>query len=119
MSQGHVSHRQGIPTWDGAECTAHQQHPYNVINSRHYARSSSRASLKLSPLLLNSAKKADMKFPMRSGVPLALAALAAVSSAEEALYSKRMAKRGLDAQGNYNICMIKASSHFDNPLTSS
>lgn len=45
-----------------------------------------------------------MKFPMRSTVPLALTALAAVTQAEESLYSKRMMKRGLDAQGNYNVC---------------
>jgi 2',3'-cyclic-nucleotide 2'-phosphodiesterase (5'-nucleotidase family) len=45
-----------------------------------------------------------MKFPMRTTVPLALTALAAVSQAEESLYSRRMSKRGIDAQGNYNIC---------------
>jgi hypothetical protein len=44
-----------------------------------------------------------MMFTTRSSVSLGLLALAATSSAE-ALYSRRMAKRGLDAQGNYNIC---------------
>jgi len=47
-----------------------------------------------------------MRFSTRSCVPFALLALAATSSAEEALYSRRMAKRGLDAQGNYNICEL-------------
>jgi hypothetical protein len=45
-----------------------------------------------------------MKFPIRSSVTLALTALATVSHAEESLYSRRMAKRGIDAQGNYNVC---------------
>jgi hypothetical protein len=44
-----------------------------------------------------------MRFAMRSSVPLALAALATISQAEESLYSKR----GLDAQGNYNICKFE------------
>ena len=35
---------------------------------------------------------------------LALSALTAVSQAEDALYSRRMTKRGIDAEGNYNIC---------------
>jgi hypothetical protein len=48
-----------------------------------------------------------MRFAMRSSVPLALAALATISQAEESLYSKRMTKRGLDAQGNYNICKFE------------
>lgn len=47
-----------------------------------------------------------MKFPMRSTLPLALTALAAVTQAEESLYSRRMTKRGIDAQGNYNVCKI-------------
>jgi 2',3'-cyclic-nucleotide 2'-phosphodiesterase (5'-nucleotidase family) len=45
-----------------------------------------------------------MKFSTRSGVPLALLALTPATQAEDALYSRRLAKRGLDEQGNYNIC---------------
>lgn len=46
-----------------------------------------------------------MKFSTQSSAPLlALLALTAVSHAEDALYSRRMAKRGIDAEGNYNIC---------------
>lgn len=52
-----------------------------------------------------------MKFPMRSTLPLALTALAAVTQAEESLYSRRMTKRGIDAQGNYNICKLISTIH--------
>jgi 2',3'-cyclic-nucleotide 2'-phosphodiesterase (5'-nucleotidase family) len=53
-----------------------------------------------------------MKFLVSSGVPLALAALATVSEAlaEEALYSSQLSKRGIDAQGNYNICKFCSST---------
>ncbi|KAH4069959.1 hypothetical protein HBI49_131460 [Parastagonospora nodorum] len=57
-----------------------------------------------------------MRFSTRSSVPFALLALAATSSAEEALYSRRMAKRGLDAQGNYNISFFHINdvhAHLD------
>jgi 2',3'-cyclic-nucleotide 2'-phosphodiesterase (5'-nucleotidase family) len=47
-----------------------------------------------------------MKFTTRSSVPITLLALAATSAAEESLYSRRMAKRSIDAQGNYNICKL-------------
>jgi hypothetical protein len=47
-----------------------------------------------------------MRFTASSSVPIALLALAATSLAEESLYSRRMAKRGIDAQGNYNICKL-------------
>jgi hypothetical protein len=51
-------------------------------------------------------EEATMKFSTRSSLPLALSALATLSQAqeEETLLSRRMAKRGIDAQGNYNIC---------------
>jgi 5'-nucleotidase len=45
-----------------------------------------------------------MRFSTRTTLPLALSALAAASPTEESLYSKRLTKRGIDAQGNYNIC---------------
>jgi len=46
-----------------------------------------------------------MKFATRSSISFAaLSALVAVAQAEDALYSKRMVKRGIDADGNYNIC---------------
>jgi len=46
-----------------------------------------------------------MKFATRSSASLiAVSALAAIAQAEDALYSKRMVKRGIDADGNYNIC---------------
>jgi hypothetical protein len=41
---------------------------------------------------------------MKFSTPLALSALATIAQAEESLYSKRMTKRGIDSQGNYNIC---------------
>ncbi|KAF1912079.1 Metallo-dependent phosphatase-like protein [Ampelomyces quisqualis] len=57
-----------------------------------------------------------MKFAARSGVPLALAALASLSQAEESLYSRRMAKRGIDGQGNYNVSFFHINdvhAHLD------
>jgi hypothetical protein len=42
-----------------------------------------------------------MKFSTQIGVSVALSTLAA---AEDALYSRRMTKRGIDADGNFNIC---------------
>lgn len=46
-----------------------------------------------------------MKFSTRASLPLVvLSALIAVSNADDVLYSRRMAKRGIDANGNYNIC---------------
>ncbi|KAH7381220.1 Metallo-dependent phosphatase-like protein [Phaeosphaeria sp. MPI-PUGE-AT-0046c] len=57
-----------------------------------------------------------MKFPMRSTLPVALTALAAVASAEESLYSRRMTKRGIDAQGNYNVSFFHINdvhAHLD------
>jgi 2',3'-cyclic-nucleotide 2'-phosphodiesterase (5'-nucleotidase family) len=51
-----------------------------------------------------------MKFPMRSSISLALTALATISQAEQSLYSRRMAKRGIDAQGNYNVCKFTRST---------
>ena len=60
------------------------------------------------PLTTNahlSVSSGKMKFATRSSVSFAaLSALVAVAQAEDALYSKRMAKRGIDADGNYNIC---------------
>jgi 5'-nucleotidase len=49
-----------------------------------------------------------MKFTSSAARLLAFAALQTVNlvSAEDVLYSRRMAKRGLDAQGNYNICKL-------------
>jgi hypothetical protein len=48
---------------------------------------------------------AKMKFSTGSSVPLiALSAMTVVARVEESLYSKRMVKRGIDAEGNYNIC---------------
>ena len=62
----------------------------------------------LVPLATNahlSVSSAKMKFATRSSVSFAaLSALVTVAQAEDALYSKRMAKRGIDADGNYNIC---------------
>ncbi|KAH7069818.1 Metallo-dependent phosphatase-like protein [Paraphoma chrysanthemicola] len=57
-----------------------------------------------------------MKFSTRTTLPLALSALAAASPAEESLYSKRMTKRGIDAQGNYNISFFHVNdvhAHLD------
>ncbi|KAF2825405.1 Metallo-dependent phosphatase [Ophiobolus disseminans] len=59
-----------------------------------------------------------MKFPMRSSLPLALSALVTISQAqvEESLVSRRMTKRGLDAQGNYNISFFHVNdvhAHLD------
>jgi hypothetical protein len=44
-----------------------------------------------------------MKLSTQIGVSVALSTLAA---AEDALYSRRMAKRGIDADGNFNICEL-------------
>ncbi|KAH8722813.1 Metallo-dependent phosphatase-like protein [Phaeosphaeriaceae sp. PMI808] len=57
-----------------------------------------------------------MKLPVSTTVPLALSALAATSQAEESLYSNRLAKRGIDAQGNYNISFFHVNdvhAHLD------
>jgi hypothetical protein len=62
-----------------------------------------------------SAKEAKMKFSTRSSVSFALSALATISQAEESLYSRRMVKRGIDAQGNYNICKF-SKQDFLKPL---
>jgi hypothetical protein len=49
---------------------------------------------------------ARMKFATGSSVPLiVLSALTAAAQVEDVLHSKRMVKRGIDADGNYNICM--------------
>jgi hypothetical protein len=64
----------------------------------------------LAPLLLvpstpPSLVEVRMKFATGSSASLiAVSALAAIAQAEDALYSKRMVKRGIDADGNYNIC---------------
>jgi hypothetical protein len=44
----------------------------------------------------------EMKFFTQIGVSVALSTFAAAQ--EDALYSRRMAKRGIDADGNFNIC---------------
>jgi hypothetical protein len=46
-----------------------------------------------------------MKFATGSSMPLlALSGLTAAAQVEDVLHSKRMIKRGIDAEGNYNIC---------------
>ena len=48
-----------------------------------------------------------MKFATGSSASLvAFSAVAAIAQAEDALYSKRMLKRGIDEDGNYNICKL-------------
>ena len=39
---------------------------------------------------------------------IAVSALAVVSQAQDTIYSRRMAKRDIDADGNYNICKLKS-----------
>ncbi|CAO2647518.1 Nn.00g084400.m01.CDS01 [Neocucurbitaria sp. VM-36] len=56
-----------------------------------------------------------MKFSTPSS-SIALLALTALSQAEEVLYSRRLAKRGIDAQGNYNISFFHVNdvhAHLD------
>ena len=57
-----------------------------------------------------------MKFTAQSAVPFAVAALAASAQAEDALYSSlyssRVSKRGLDAQGNFNVCKSPRRSYL-------
>jgi len=57
-----------------------------------------------------------MKFTTAPGASLvALSALSTLAQAEDVLYSKRMVKRGLDQDGNYNICKshcIVCSKHL-------
>lgn len=67
----------------------------------------------------NSSWGVDMRFSTASSV-IALSALTAVSQAEaeDALYSRRIAKRDIDADGNYNICQsrigfVKSSTDLD------
>jgi hypothetical protein len=66
----------------------------------------------LTPLIFSPSTPPDpgeltMKFTSGSSAALiAVSALAAVAQAEDALYSKRMVKRGIDADGNYNICKL-------------
>lgn len=51
-----------------------------------------------------------MKFTTGSSASLvAFSAMAAIAQAEDALYSKRMLKRGIDEDGNYNICKLVLS----------
>lgn len=48
-----------------------------------------------------------MKFTTTPGASLvALSVLSTLARAEDVLYSKRMLKRGLDQDGNYNICKL-------------
>jgi len=58
-----------------------------------------------------------MKFATGSSASLiAVSALAAIAQAEDALYSKRMVKRGIDADGNYNISFFHINdvhAHLD------
>ncbi|EFQ92816.1 hypothetical protein PTNB73_09054 [Pyrenophora teres f. teres] len=58
-----------------------------------------------------------MKFATRSSVSLAaLSTLVAIAQAEDVLYSKRMVKRGIDANGNYNISFFHINdvhAHLD------
>ncbi|KAI8931679.1 hypothetical protein NX059_011326 [Plenodomus lindquistii] len=54
-----------------------------------------------------------MKFSTQS---LAVSALAVGAAAQDSLYSRRMAKRGLDAEGNYNISFFHVNdvhAHLD------
>lgn len=54
-----------------------------------------------------------MKFSTRTSASLiALSALTVVAHEEETLYSRRMTKRGIDAQGNYNICKHQKLQHI-------
>jgi hypothetical protein len=45
-----------------------------------------------------------MKGDLMKGSLLALSALGLATANEDALYTKRHMKRGLDCEGNYNIC---------------
>jgi hypothetical protein len=49
-----------------------------------------------------------MKFSTKTSVPLlaASALTVSVAQAEDALYSHRLSKRGIDAEGNDNICQF-------------
>jgi 5'-nucleotidase len=48
---------------------------------------------------------------------IAFSALMTIAQAEDALYSKRMVKRGIDADGNYNICKSACMTPLLLPLT--
>ncbi|KAL6709853.1 hypothetical protein ACN47E_000638 [Coniothyrium glycines] len=57
-----------------------------------------------------------MLFSKKPSVPLAFLAFLATAQAEDTLYSRRLAKRGLDAQGNYNISFFHVNdvhAHLD------
>ncbi|KAF2123860.1 5'-nucleotidase precursor [Dothidotthia symphoricarpi CBS 119687] len=58
-----------------------------------------------------------MKFSTRASAPfIALSALSAVAQAEDVLHSRRMTKRGIDADGNYNISFFHVNdvhAHLD------
>ncbi|KAF2794299.1 Metallo-dependent phosphatase [Melanomma pulvis-pyrius CBS 109.77] len=58
-----------------------------------------------------------MRISAKSSVPLiALSALAGVAQAEDVLHSQRLAKRGIDAEGNYNISFFHVNdvhAHLD------
>lgn len=58
-----------------------------------------------------------MKITARTSVPLiALSALTNVAQAEDILHSQRLSKRGIDAQGNYNISFFHVNdvhAHLD------
>lgn len=75
-----------------------------VTSSRHDGLLSC-SRLFLFSSILPSPVEVRMKFATGSSTSLiAVSALAAFVQAEDALYSKRMVKRGIDAEGNYNIC---------------
>ena len=42
---------------------------------------------------------------MRQNLLLLALAAAGIAAAEDVLYSSRMSKRGLDSEGNFNMCM--------------
>lgn len=43
---------------------------------------------------------------------VALSPLGIVALAEDVLHSHRLAKRGVDAEGNYNLCKIDSLPHL-------
>jgi hypothetical protein len=58
-------------------------------------------------LISRNSTRAEMKFATWSSVPLfALSGLTAAVQIEDVLHSKRIVKRGIDAEGNYNICKL-------------
>jgi hypothetical protein len=109
MGHGHCQGCQVSAPVTAAETSAFVR-VVHIVTGRHNGSLLSCSRLSPSRYQLHQTQ-VKMKFATGSNAGLvAFSALTAIAQAEDSLYSKRMVKRGIDADGNYNICMSACST---------